>query len=172
MSINKFKPHVLVIPEDDANRQIANGFLLDPDIANRSIQVLEEVGGWTAVRDRFIQDHIANMQQYDDRFVVLLVDFDERAQRLIDVTAEIPPDLRERVFVLGVWNEPENLKRALGRPYEELGRLMAEDCKDESQFIWGHPLLEHNAEELARLRERVRPILFPGNNAVQGYPAL
>lgn len=29
---NKHKPHVIVLPEDDANRQIANGFLLDPSI--------------------------------------------------------------------------------------------------------------------------------------------
>lgn len=28
MSVNKYKPHVLVLPEDDANRQLANGFLL------------------------------------------------------------------------------------------------------------------------------------------------
>ena len=27
MSVNKYKPHVLLIPEDDANRQLANGFL-------------------------------------------------------------------------------------------------------------------------------------------------
>ena len=29
MSVNKYQPHVLVLPEDDANRQLANGFLLD-----------------------------------------------------------------------------------------------------------------------------------------------
>jgi hypothetical protein len=29
MSVNKYHPHVLVLPEDDANRQLANGFLLD-----------------------------------------------------------------------------------------------------------------------------------------------
>ncbi len=26
MSVNKYKPHVLILPEDDADRQIANGF--------------------------------------------------------------------------------------------------------------------------------------------------
>jgi len=28
MSINKYEPHLLVLPEDDANRKIANGFIL------------------------------------------------------------------------------------------------------------------------------------------------
>jgi hypothetical protein len=30
MSANKYKPHVVVLPEDDANRQLANGFLTHP----------------------------------------------------------------------------------------------------------------------------------------------
>lgn len=46
MSVNRHLPHVLVLPEDDANRQIANGFLLHHAIGNRKIQVLEEAGGW------------------------------------------------------------------------------------------------------------------------------
>ena len=29
MSIDRYADHVFVIPEDDANRQIANGFCLD-----------------------------------------------------------------------------------------------------------------------------------------------
>lgn len=38
MSTNKFQPHVLIFPEDDANRQIANGFLLlvPPDRQRRA----------------------------------------------------------------------------------------------------------------------------------------
>jgi hypothetical protein len=44
MSVNKYQPHILVLPEDDANRQLANGFVLDQSVATRNIQVLEEVG--------------------------------------------------------------------------------------------------------------------------------
>lgn len=46
MSINKYKAHLLVLPEDDANRQMANGFILDPNLNERVIQVLPPVGGW------------------------------------------------------------------------------------------------------------------------------
>ena len=59
MSVNKYLPHVLVLPEDDANRQLANGFLLDRALMTRSIQVLAEAGGWTAVLDRFKSDHVS-----------------------------------------------------------------------------------------------------------------
>lgn len=54
MSVNKYRPHVFVLPEDDANRQIAIGFSLDEGLDARSIQVLPSVGGWTRVRDEFV----------------------------------------------------------------------------------------------------------------------
>ena len=49
MSVNKYMPHVLVLPEDDANRQLANGFQLDESLATRKMQILEEAGGWQEV---------------------------------------------------------------------------------------------------------------------------
>ncbi len=42
MSVNKFLPHVLVLPEDDADSQLANGFLLNRRCLIQRIQVLEE----------------------------------------------------------------------------------------------------------------------------------
>jgi hypothetical protein len=45
MSLNKHKPHLIVLPEDDANRQIANGFINSSNVNQRAIQVLPPVGG-------------------------------------------------------------------------------------------------------------------------------
>ncbi|HEX4229241.1 MAG TPA: hypothetical protein VHZ07_11265 [Bryobacteraceae bacterium] len=60
MSVNKFKPHVLILPEDDANRQLANGFLLALDpIVQRNVQVLPVAGGWIEVLHCFKSDHVA-----------------------------------------------------------------------------------------------------------------
>ncbi|MGA2659008.1 MAG: hypothetical protein ABSH34_16015 [Verrucomicrobiota bacterium] len=61
MSVNKYRPHVYVLPEDDANRQLANGFLLHPDLLARNIQVLPEVGGWHEVLDHFKSDYANGM---------------------------------------------------------------------------------------------------------------
>ena len=161
MSVNKYQPHVLVLPEDDANRQLANGFRLDQYLLNWRIQVLEEAGGWTKVLERFKKDQVVGMNRYPERFMVLLIDFDDHPERLAVAKAEIPDQLAERVFVLGALTEPEGLKRAgLGSP-EEIGLAMAKDCRERTDTIWNHDLLRHNVPELERLLPLVRPILFP-----------
>jgi len=160
MSVNRHLPHVLVLPEDDADRQLANGFLLELDGAIlRRIQVLEEAGGWVAVLERFLADHVAAMESNIQRFMVLLIDFDGKEERLQEAKERIPGRLTDRVFILGALSEPEDLKRALG-PFETIGKAMAQDCRDETDGLWDHALLRHNATELARLRQLVRPILF------------
>lgn len=159
MSVNNSRPHVFVLPEDDANRQLANGFLLDPTLSP-TIRVLEEVDGWREVVNRFLLDHLAGMRRYPGRSLILLLDFDGDAGRLDWVKARIPEDLVERVYVLGALREPEDLKRAGLGSYETIGLALAEDCREETDRTWAHPDLRHNAGELQRLRERVRPILF------------
>ena len=159
MSVNKYLPHVFVLPEDDANRQLANGFLLDQFISTRRIQVLPEAGGWTRVLECFISDHVVKMDTYPNRFMVLLIDFDGRKERLNDAKARIPSHLTDRVFILGALSEPEALRDELGS-YEAIGLAMAKDCREETDTTWGHRLLQHNAGEIGRLRGQVRPIVF------------
>jgi hypothetical protein len=112
VSVNKYQPHILVLPEDDANRQLANGFLLDDSLSTRrrSIQVLEEVGGWIEVLDRFKSDHLIGMERNPKRFMVLLIDFDGKEDRLGKAKVAIPNHLNDRVFILGTWSEPEGLR--------------------------------------------------------------
>jgi len=159
MSVNKYQRHVLLLPEDDANRQLAIGFLLDPLLVDRRIDVLEVAGGWTNLLDHFRSDHVAEMNRYPERHMVLLLDFDERQDRLDTAKAAIADHLVDRVFVLGVWSEPEDLRPDLGS-YETIGQNLAKDCREDTNTTWDHPLLRHNGGELDRLRERVRPFLF------------
>lgn len=159
MAVNKYQPHVLVLPEDDANRQLANGFVLSESVPTRQIQVLEEAGGWLEVLHCFEADHVDAMDRYPERFMILLIDFDGNASRLDDAKTFVPQRLTNRVFVLGALNEPEDIRRALG-PYETVGLAMAQDCHEGTDSTWGHALLRHNASELERLRNSVRPILF------------
>jgi hypothetical protein len=140
---------------------LANGFLLDERLSARTIQVLEVAGGWTKVLDRFRSDHVSRMEIYRNRFMVLLIDFDGKQDRLDRARAEIPAHLSDRVFVLGVWTDPEDLRRVSRHSYETIGKAMAKDCRDETDKTWGHDLLRHNAGEIARLHRHVRSILFP-----------
>lgn len=161
MSANKHVPHVLVLPEDDADRQLAIGFRLELDSSRQRQMQVDPVGhGWLAVLELFVSDHIPAMARYPNRCIVLLIDFDGRRERLEDAKAKIPHHLTERVFVLGTLSEPEALRSAGLGTYETIGSTMARDCREETDTIWDHDLLRHNASELARLRERVRPILF------------
>jgi hypothetical protein len=125
------------------------------------MQVLRVAGGWRRVLEIFRSQHVGAMEGYPSRFLVLLIDFDEREERLEYARATIPEHLADRVFVLGTWSNPEALKAAMGRvPFETIGSAMAEDCREETDTTWGHALLQHNASELDRLREHVRPFLF------------
>ncbi len=163
MGVNKDLPHVMVLPEDDADRQLANGFWQEVDWnRHRQMQVLAEAGGWNEVLNLFEAEHVMEMDRCPTRFMVLLIDFDNKEGRLGRAKAVVPERLADRVFVLGAWSKPEALKADLGT-YEKIGSDIAKDCRDGTETTWGHRLLRHNAGELDRLRQHVGPILFPGN---------
>ncbi len=158
--MNKYKPHIFVLPEDDANRQIANGFLLWPNLNERAIQVLPPCGGWSRVLDSFTNEHVPEMKQYQERQMVLLIDFDEREDRFDYLTSHIPADLRERVFILGVKSKPEDLRRNITGTFESIGKALAKDCADNTNSVWGQDLLKHNNIELERMNLKIKPFLF------------
>jgi hypothetical protein len=162
VSVNQHHEHVLVLPEDRANQRIANEFLLQvPWDRQRQMQVLRGAGGWNEVLSLFKSEHEVEMRRCRCRLMVLLIDFDGSEGRLTEAKAKIPTDLTARVFILGAWTDPEALKQAKLGSYEEIGSAMAKDCREGTDTIWGHELLQHNLGELDRLREHVRPILFP-----------
>ena len=159
MSVNSYLPHILVLPEDTADRQLANGFHLEVDHI-RQMQVLPVAKGWEKVLTSFRDDHVKDMERYPARLMVLLIDFDEREDRFVKARAYIPSHLAERVFILGAINEPEDLKRAKLGHLEAVGAALAKDCRDGTDTTWNHALLQHNASELARLRQNAHPVLF------------
>lgn len=161
MSVNLYKPHVLVLPEDDANRQLVNGFLQDPTLNLRAIQVLPIAGGWAKVRDVFAHAQLALLRKYPERHLVLLIDFDEHvADRAQIFQAVIPADVRQRVYLLGTHDEPEPLRKACGVSLEKIGEQLAGACANGEPGLWSHAMLAHNGAELERLTQNVKPFLF------------
>ncbi|WP_414530212.1 hypothetical protein [Nodularia chucula] len=160
MSINKNKPHLFILPEDDANRQIANGFIQDLNVNARAIQILPIANGWKRVVDKFMNDHVRKMRQYPESMMLLLLDFDECEDRFIYVESHIPEDIKNRVFVLGVQSNPESLKRYIQKSFEAIGESLATDCAEHKNELWGHSLLIHNKTELERMIVSVKPFLF------------
>ena len=78
MSINKYKPHIWVIPEDDANRQLANGFVQHHSIDIRAIEIDAPAGGWEDVLKLFEREFVQYLHNNQLAHVVMLVDFDEK----------------------------------------------------------------------------------------------
>ena len=160
MSVNPYLPHILILPEDDANRRLARAFHEKIDRTRyRQLQVLRVAGGWNEVLRRFNENQIHGMDRWPQRLMILLIDFDGEPDRLESAKAKIPGHLTERVFILGTLTEPEDLRADLGA-FESIGSELANDCLNETETTWGHPLLRHNVKEIVRLRESIRPILF------------
>ncbi len=57
MSANKYEPHLIVLPEDDANAALVNGFLLSPFVNSRQVQVLPVAGGAERAVQAFLDEH-------------------------------------------------------------------------------------------------------------------
>jgi hypothetical protein len=158
--MNKYAPHVYVIPEDDANRQIADGFVLHPRVKEMRIQVMPPAGGWPKVLKTFGDEYIRKLSENPNTHVVMLVDFDDQVEkRKVDFEQAIPAECKARVFVVGSKQTPEALKKQVKKSFEEIGQSLADDC-DAGTAFWGHEHLSHNDAERRRLVEVVRPFVF------------
>jgi hypothetical protein len=164
VTMNRYAPHVYIIPEDDCDRQLANGFVLHDQVKSPRVQVREPAGGWREVIKIFEAEyiHLLHADRKDQEgYVVMLIDFDgyydDRRKEFEDA---IPSDLKQRVFVVGSKLTPEDLKKQLGKNYEQIGLLLADDCFGGTLTTWNHDHLKHNDPDRLRLVNIVKSILF------------
>lgn len=165
---NKFKKHLWVLPEDDANRQLVNGMAQNVDLDPRCIDVLPPAGGWLNVLAVLTDPSmIHKLQSNSERHLLLLIDFDQdhqkRWQIYQDKIALLPLGVADRVYLLGCLDEPETFKATCPprRSLEKLGLELSGDCAPApATNLWQHRHLQHNVSELARLVVNVKPFLF------------
>jgi hypothetical protein len=62
MSANHHLPYIVVLPEDDANRDIVNGFREHLGASFRQLQVAPVAGGWHEVLDLFASYYVRKMR--------------------------------------------------------------------------------------------------------------
>lgn len=159
--VNRSVPHLHVLPEDQANVELANGFRLNvPWLKQRQMRVLPPARGWMRVLELFRDVHVTELSRNPNRLMVLLIDFDHDLGRLDYARSFIPPHLADRVFVVGSLRNPEHLRRELGWKFEDIGGALANDCRDGTSNTWEHPQLRINGPEIARLRAPISQILF------------
>jgi hypothetical protein len=166
MSANNYLPHLLVLPEDDANRQILVGFRNHHAVDFRKMDVQNIAGGWLVAVDSVIEEHVPLMRRFPQRHVLLVIDFDGHSERRGQILSRIPADLQHRFYILSCSDEPERLLASLnmraegGSKLETLGKRLAADCDHGTNEAWNHAMLAHNAPEIQRLRTNVKSFLF------------
>jgi len=162
VSVNKSKPHIYVIPEDDEDRQLANGFLLGIDVKlSRQIQVLPISGGWIKCFEVARQKYVQHLKNCPHAYLVLLFDFDGQPERREQVQIDFPAEVVDRIFLIGSLAEPKDLRRELGFGLERIGSTLAAECRESRSELWNSPQLAHNSLELERFRTCARQIIFP-----------
>ena len=159
--MNKHAKQLVVVPEDDANRDIANGFVgvMSP-LKHRNVFIARPARGWARAAAAW---SALKLDVYARRHVVLLVDFDgQHPARHEEIVASIPTQFRDRVFVLGAEITPEKLKhrQSLESVGAELGRACASATSSAASSRWMQQGLAHNAAELTRLCTAVGTLLF------------
>ena len=120
MSPNRHQDHVIIIPEDDADRQIANGFCSSYQLGTRGrrVQVVNETGGWHNAEATLHKTYVPHLREFNNSRVVLVIDFDSDATRGAEVLERVPEELRDRVFVIGSLTDPQDLARSLKKSLE------------------------------------------------------
>lgn len=158
MAVNHHRPHLVVLSEDDATRSLAVGF---SDQACGQIDIRKPAGGWPSVLHLFQQTYIAHLRKYDNAHVLMLIDFDhDFPNRLTHFQNNVPPEVADRVYILGAEDEAETLKRQQKMHLGPLGEQLALECRDQQHLHWLCPQLVHNHPEVVRLSAKVRPFLF------------
>jgi hypothetical protein len=159
--MNRYAAQVYLIPEDDADRQLADGFVLHDQVNASRIQIMPPAGGWSYVLRTFQDEYVSRLRANPKGHVVMLIDFDgDYGSRRAAFERAIPDDLKQRVFVLGPKQTPEILRKELGRSFEQIGLALADDCHAGTAVVWSHEELKHNEPDRQRLFQVVKPILF------------
>jgi len=163
MSPNEYKPQLIVLGEDDAHRQIVDGFCLDLNVNPDRINLLQNARGWVNVKDEFEERYIQKLRQNVNKYILLIIDRDVYQNRESHVRDHIPEDIKNRVFILVFNPNPEslkNLKKDIQKSFENIGKALAKDCAENKNELWNHPVLIDNKPELERMILSVKPFLF------------
>lgn len=160
MAVNVYRPHIYVIPEDDADRQFADGFELDGRLIPLAMQVMPIAGGWLKVIDKILEDYVPRVRNNPNTHIVGIIDCDGRPDRISTQLARMPADVRDRVFLLGTLDDPQAFKNLVRLTYEKIGIKLADECYRRNFSLWRHEQLAHIHEEISRAAVALRPVLF------------
>lgn len=159
-AVNKFKPHLFIVPEDEADERIANGFQLHLEVAGE-VQIMPAAGGWKKVINTILVEYVPILKSNGNAHVIGIIDCDNDSERIAKQLATFPADLRERIFVIGANANPEVFKNAVKMKFEQIGEKLAAECFSDQFELWNHEMLSYAAGEVVRAKNTLRTFLFP-----------
>lgn len=159
---NKFRDHLVIVPEDQKNNDLINGFVNATSIASHAFQIQRIARGWINAVDSLQDMKLVSLPL---RRVLLVIDFDEKPESRNDQVHEklskfLTQNEYERVYLLGTRSEPEDFRSTLKMSPEQVGAQLYLDCKTPQPGLWGHALFAHNLKTRARLIAEVLPFLI------------
>ena len=171
---NNYLPHLLVLPEDEHNREFVLGFIEHHRINSRAVDLRPVAKGWQEAFKGFEENIAPTMQRFKERRVLIVIDFDLNfPDRLQHAKATyIDQSIQDRVFVIGCSDEPKDLLAELANvghktSRKQVGADLAAECVGAppngpggGPVSWSHAMLAHNRPELDRLRTSVGKLLF------------
>jgi hypothetical protein len=110
-----------------------------------------------------LEENIKLLDDFQKRFILLLMDFDDEDKdseisfnkRMKKLDSIVPSRHKDRVFLLGVnHKESEALKKHFVKSdFEEIGKILLEDCPDSDLTKWKNIHLKCNLSEIQRMKD-------------------
>ncbi len=161
--MNKYQFALLVVPEDQANKDLVIGARdSQPNTIQNKIRIEPVPGGRDEVWTATIHDYLPRLERYERWHLVLVIDHDADVPKIQQHFDElIPQSLKSRVWVLGCRSEPESCRSRLGRPgpLRELGSELFNSCMTQLSPLWDHNELNHNKAQLESLRKTLQNLI-------------
>uniref|UniRef100_A0A7C4W7H2 DUF4276 family protein n=1 Tax=Desulfatirhabdium butyrativorans TaxID=340467 RepID=A0A7C4W7H2_9BACT len=160
MSVNRYRPHLVVVMEDDSYRQLVNGAKLYARFSHNHIDARKLLGGWTKVLDGIDEEGelLKELRRFTHMHLLLLIDFDNQYDRRYEIFRERcqKADCYNRSFLLGIdHDQAEDLKHTQRNSFESLGKELVEGCLDPEcpNSAWNEEHLRCNQTEIERMKK-------------------
>ena len=157
--MNKFKPHLFIAPEDDADRQIAVGFQMHLE-AKGEMQIVDVARGWLKVVGVIKDEYVPLLKNNLNSHVLGIIDCDKDADRIAEQLENFPEDIRNRIFLLGVNENPQEFKRSAKMHFAKIGEKLADECYKDELDLWNHEMLSYSSSEALRAKDALRELVF------------
>lgn len=112
MSANNYKPHLKVLCEDKINQDMMRGFAMGVFNASQHIDIIQDVAGGCHKAKILLENiWVDKLLKYPTMFLLIIIDFDKDISRITYMRENLPEELKDRVFILGCFDEPEKFKQ-------------------------------------------------------------